>query len=192
MDPGLQCPARVRHGTTPVLKAQGIDTFDAVQANVEFENGAGICFEVSWILPRQFEAVVNQGLRLVGTKGLWEVDTQNRGVAVLPRERPGCAPGTTVSCASDTTNEADRSSRATGPKASRTLRLNVNFLLEGGNLEELAGKYPDGTDGLEVTKIAVATHQSIDTGKPVDLAGAMIDPRRLSRCPTAVHLSSAT
>src|SRR5207302_566555 len=57
----------------------GIDALDSISAHVTFLNGAQFAFQTSWILPRSFEAIVNQGIRLVGTDGLWEVDSQSRG-----------------------------------------------------------------------------------------------------------------
>ena len=47
--------------------------------------------------------------------------------------------------------------------------MGVNFLSAGGSLEELSGKHALGEDGLEVTKLAVAAHKSIETGGPVQL-----------------------
>lgn len=157
-------------GQRRLLRAQGIDTYDSVQATVEFENGAGICFEVSWILPRQFEAVVNQGLRLVGTKGLWEVDTQNRG-AQSCIESGGMRTWNNSFLRERQDKRGRPLFKGYGAESIEDFALNVNFLLDGGSLDELADKYPNGTDGLEVTKIAVAAHQSLDTGQPVDLAG---------------------
>jgi len=47
---------------------------------------------------------------------------------------------------------------------------NVNFLLSGGSLAQLKGQqFGTGEDGLEVTKIAVAAHRSIETGEIVSL-----------------------
>ena len=42
--------------------------------------------------------------------------------------------------------------------------LNLGFLMSGGKISDLSGKYPSGEDGLEVTKIAEAVHQSIERG----------------------------
>ena len=43
----------------------------------------------------------------------------------------------------------------------------VVFLADGGKLEELAGLYPSGHDGLAVTHMACAAHESIARGEPV-------------------------
>jgi predicted dehydrogenase len=62
-----------------LLRDRGIDTFDCVNAKIDFANGAAFSFDTSWVLPREFEAIVNQGLRIVGTKGVFECDSQDRG-----------------------------------------------------------------------------------------------------------------
>ena len=46
---------------------------------------------------------------------------------------------------------------------------NLEFLQEGGTIEQLEGRYPSGEDALEVTRIAEAVHQSIDSGAIVNL-----------------------
>jgi len=45
----------------------------------------------------------------------------------------------------------------------------VGYLVNGGNLNEIAGQYPDGHDGLEATRVALAVHQSIEKGKSITL-----------------------
>ena len=46
---------------------------------------------------------------------------------------------------------------------------NVNALLRGASLEQLHGRYADGRDARETTRIAVAAHESVRTGKAVDI-----------------------
>jgi len=41
---------------------------------VEFERGAVVTFDLSWILPESFESIVNQDFRLVEEKGIIEYD----------------------------------------------------------------------------------------------------------------------
>ena len=53
--------------------------------------------------------------------------------------------------------------RATN-KSIQDFGLNLGFLMSGGKISDLSGKYPSGEDGLEVTKIAEAVHQSIERG----------------------------
>lgn len=144
----------------------GIDAYDSVSAHVTLKNGAQFAFQTSWILPRGFEAIVNQGVRLVGTKGIWEVDSQNRG---------------SQSCMEDAGMETWNSNARREFEDSRgrprlggyviesieNFGRNVAFLKNGGTLEELAGSYASGEDGLEATRIAQAVHESIESGKVV-------------------------
>lgn len=58
----------------------GIDTFDAVQVKVTFDNGMSIDFINNWILPPGFEGAVNQESMLCGTDGVVESDSQYRGL----------------------------------------------------------------------------------------------------------------
>jgi predicted dehydrogenase len=146
------------------LASLGVDTYDSVQAQVEFENGAVVTFDTSWILPDQFEAIVNQGIRLVGTEGMMEVDSQDRGAR---------------SCFSSTGMQThnlgfmrqttDRHGRTTfqgyGIESITDFISNVGFLRDGGALAALAGRYASGRDGLAVTRIACGIEESLRTGQ---------------------------
>lgn len=154
------------HSFRGKLEGLGIDTPDAVKAELEFEDGAVVTVDVSWILPEGFEAVVNQGLRLVGTEGLIEVDTQDRGAA-------GCFSGGTME--SYNTNAAKVTINALGQSTysgyfidpiKEFLHL-VSYLKDGGDLQSIKGKYPSGEDGREATRIAAAVDQSIAKGIPI-------------------------
>jgi len=151
------------------LEELGIGGWDSISAKVLFDNGATIAFDTSWILPDGFEAIVNQGIRLVGTKGMLECDSQDRG--------------TLTCCADDnppqqTHNKSflrmrrDKYGREIwegyGMTSIADFALNVNLLLEGKRLEDL-GPYPSGEDGIEATKIAAGVHRSLETGGIVEL-----------------------
>ena len=151
------------------LASLGVDTWDSVSAKVLFDNGATMAFDTSWILPDGFEAIVNQGLRLVGTKGMLECDSQDRG---------------TITCCTDdrpmmqTHNKSFLRRRQDkyglevwegyGMASIADFALNVNQLLEGKSLADL-GHYPSGADGIEATKIAAGVHKSLETGGIVEL-----------------------
>jgi predicted dehydrogenase len=147
------------------LAGLGIDTYDSVQAQVEFANGAVVTFDTSWILPDRFEAIVNQGIRLVGTEGIMEVDSQDRGAR---------------SCFAATGMETHNLGflRETTDRHGNTAWLgygiepiadfadNVAFLKDGGTLEDLRGVFATGEDGLAATRIACAAEESLRTGQP--------------------------
>ncbi len=151
-----------------LLREHGIDTYDCVNAKVDFENGASFTFDTSWVLPQGFEAIVNQGLRLVGTKGIFECDSQDRGTRSCV-ENEGMA--TYNNNFKRTT--VDRSGRTIfrgyGFESIEDFAGNAAFLLGGGRLEDLHGVWASGQDGLEVTRIAVAVHESLASGRVVRL-----------------------
>lgn len=146
----------------------GIDTWDSLSAMVEFENGAVVNFDTSWILPREFEAIVNQEVRLVGTKGVWEIDSQYRGSR-------GCFEGEGMRTLNNSfmREERDKQGRSLwkgyGIESIEDFVHNILALRAGATLANLAGSYPSAEDGLEVTKIAAAVHESAETGKVITL-----------------------
>ncbi len=151
-----------------LLKDHGIDTWDCVNAKVDFENGAAFTFDTSWILPDGFEAIVNQGLRIVGTKGVFECDSQDRGTR-------SCIAGEGMATYNnnfkrETTGRDGRTVlRGYGIESVEDFAGNVAFLLDGGKLADLKGVWASGEDGLEATRIAVAAHESLTTGKVIRL-----------------------
>jgi len=150
------------------LSSMNVDAFDSIQAKVEFDNGSSFFFDTSWILPESFPAIVNQGLRVVGSEGTWEVDSQNRGVEAC------------------TTSEGPKTFnthfiREGRDKLGRTMFYgygidsivdfveNVEFVQSGGKIRDLAGKYASGEEGRIATSMAVAIHKSIAEGRIVDI-----------------------
>jgi len=147
----------------------GVDTWDAINATVEFENGAVFTFDTSWILPKSFEAIVNQEIRLVGTKGMWEIDSQYRGSRSCV-EGEGMRTWNNNFKREDVDKRGRKIFRGYGIESIEDFAYNVQALQQGATIEKLKGTYPDGEDGLEVTKIGVAVHESISTGMPVNIA----------------------
>lgn len=155
-------------GRKDKLAGLGVDTFDCVNAKITFESGATFAVDTSWILPDRFEAVVNQGIRIVGTEGVVEVDSQNRG-----------AEACTATDGQQSWNEGffhEEPGRDGAPRwsgygieAIADFARNVAFLVRGGRREDLRGCFADARDAREVTRIACAAHRSIETGEPVDL-----------------------
>jgi predicted dehydrogenase len=153
-------------GVKKKLKKMGIDTFDSVQAKIEFENGASFTVDTSWIIPEKFESVVNQGIRILGTEGIMEIDSQDRGAR-------GCTSGIGMTTYNsgffmEEKNENDRTIyHGYGIESIANFAMNVNYLLKGGAIKDIEGKYASGKDGLEATKIALGVHRSIEAGEVV-------------------------
>ncbi|MGZ5469206.1 MAG: Gfo/Idh/MocA family protein [Candidatus Aminicenantales bacterium] len=152
-----------------LLRDHGLDTYDCVNAKVDFVNGAAFSFDTSWVLPKEFEAIVNQGLRIVGTKGVFECDSQDRGTR-------SCIGGEGMATynANFKRETIDRRGRRLlrgyGIESIEDFAGNVAFLQAGGRLSDLGkGVWASGEDGLETTRIAVAVHESLATGRVVRL-----------------------
>ncbi|MEA4909263.1 MAG: Gfo/Idh/MocA family oxidoreductase [Chloroflexi bacterium] len=163
-------PVRVlAHGRKGKLQAQDIDTFDSVSAWIEFENGFTCTIDVNWIIPGQFEALVNQGLRIVGSDGIVELDGQDRGLRYCSTEQGTVTPnlGALVN------QESLFGYRAVSGYYVDPIKdfyHNVYFLKNGGSLVQLDGRYPSGMDGQWATQTAEAVEKSIVAGRPVELA----------------------
>ncbi len=158
------------HGRREVLKnSYNIDTWDSLSAVVEFQNGAVFTFNVSWILPRTFEAIVNQDLRIVGAKGAWEIDTQFRGSRSCHQDEGMRTPNNNfISEARD--KQGRTIYKGYGIEAIEDIVWNVRALQQGASLEELAGTYPSGEDGLEATRIVSAIHESAETHRVIEIS----------------------
>ena len=152
------------------LESFGVNTWDSISAKVLFDNGSTVAFDTSWILPYEFEAVVNQGIRLVGELGMLECDSQDRGTITCCAEDH---PAQQTHNKSFLRMKQDKQGREIwegyGMDSIADFALNVNQLLEGQSLADL-GAYPSGEDGIEATRIAAGVHLSLETGGMVELA----------------------
>jgi len=147
------------------LAGLGIDTYDSVQAQVEFANGAVVSFDTSWILPERFEAIVNQGIRLVGTEGLMEVDSQDRGARSCFSSE-GMRTHNLGFLRETTDKQGHTAWLGYGIESIADFAHNVAFLKGGVRLADLRGVFATGEDGLQVTRIACAAEESLRTGQP--------------------------
>ena len=151
-----------------LLRDYGIDSYDCINAKVDFENGAAFAFDTSWVLPKGFEAVVNQAIRVVGTEGVFECDSQDRGSrSCLVRE--GMATYNNNFKRESFDKYGRKLLSGYGAESIEDFVHNVAFLKSGGSLNNLKGCWASGEDGLEVTRIAAAIHESIKTGNVVRL-----------------------
>lgn len=68
-------------GKKGVLQSKGVDCYDAVQAQVEFENTIAV-FESNWILPQSWRNIIEFKLKILGSKGKINIDADSEGVEV--------------------------------------------------------------------------------------------------------------
>lgn len=71
--------ARGRKG---VLSSMGVDTFDAIQALVQFSGNAFGTFETSWIVPDAAPSVTDCEMAVYGSKGKAEADPDFSGLSI--------------------------------------------------------------------------------------------------------------
>lgn len=69
------------------LKEQGLNTYDSVQATVEWRAPSGHLFTsvflTNWIDPRATSALSDQRIKVIGTKGRFESDQKRRGIQIV-------------------------------------------------------------------------------------------------------------
>jgi predicted dehydrogenase len=155
-------------GVKDKLVGLNIDTYDSLQAKIEFENGAHFSVDTSWILPNNFPSLVNQGIRVVGSNGVWEVDSQDRGVFYAEEQDPGAVVPNYYSM-------IERDNPLYGPVVQGYIIESilyftqlVNKLKAGAKLQDLAGCYPSGDEAVVSTQICEALHRSVETGKIIE------------------------
>lgn len=69
-------------GRQEVLKARGIPTYDMIQAQVRFANGAIATFESGWIYPNTFPSIVDSFVEVIGTAGHIHLDRKCESIEV--------------------------------------------------------------------------------------------------------------
>lgn len=154
-------------GVRRVLPPLGIDTWDSLSARIELDTGAFITIDTSWVLPTTFESIINQAVRVIGDAGTCEIDGQDRGHRAFTAQR-----GETLNLGFyEELTDRDGQPMYVGYGIESIVHFyrNVAFLLDGGRLDDLAGTYPDSADGVHVTQIAAAAHESAATGRAVEL-----------------------
>ena len=150
------------------LTGMGIDTPDSVQLKAEFVNGVNLAIDTSWILPDGYEAVVNQGFKIVGSDGIIEVDSQDRGSRSCT-----VAEGMATQNYGFYLESKDKRGNLVysgyGIDSIADFADNVNAVLDGVPVSELEGIFGTAEDGLEVTRIAEAAEKSVQTKNIVEI-----------------------
>ncbi len=165
---GSEVVAVSARGFRGKLDSLGIPTFDSIHAQLDFESGAVFTVDISWILPDDFEALVNQGMRIVGSDGILELDTQDRGFK-------GSLSGERFQTFNLNAHHAVEIRRG-GVRHSgyfvepvKDFLGMVGELINGASIEDVARDYPSGEDGLEATRVSEAVHESLASGRPVEI-----------------------
>ena len=156
-------------GRREKLKSLGLDFWDNLSAQIVFKSGATFTVDAGWTLPDGFEAIVNQGIRIIGTEGMFEIDSQDRGAGA-------CLKGKTQQSYNLGVYSEKHSPDGKviyggyGIESIMEFGNHVNYVLNGGAISDLDGMYANADDGLEVSKICVGIHKSAEEeGTVIDL-----------------------
>jgi predicted dehydrogenase len=143
-------------GEKRILKSEGIDAFDAIQAIVRFDTTFAT-FETSWIVPEAFPHIVESQFTINGSTGRLHLNGSQSGLEI----------------SSDTVGKHmyARPSLWTYFKLPYTwwgaLRDMVDCVLDGGE------PVISAEDGLRVTAMIEATEQSIAERRPIEIASLL-------------------
>jgi predicted dehydrogenase len=74
------------YGTKKVLVAKGIDTYDAIQAQVKYENGSYATFEAVWIYPNTHPAMPDSFMEVIGTEGHIHLDRKAEAIEMSTKK----------------------------------------------------------------------------------------------------------
>jgi predicted dehydrogenase len=141
-------------GQRRVLSQLGIDTYDGIQALVRFANGAGVTFECGWVYPNTFPTAVDSMIELVGSEGVIQIERTRETLAMATKA------GYQYPKSFMTMEVAGRLTGA--------LPNSVGSFIDA----LIAGTEPPVTvkDGLEVTRIVAAIHESMASGRLVSIS----------------------
>ena len=157
------------HGFKGKLQSLGIDIYDSVKAEVTYANGAVITYDTSVILPNSHESIVRQGIKMVGTEGFMEINSQYRGArgctSINGMETPNLG---MMYRKPDKTGHINKFGYLND--SIYDFIENLQFLKSGHSLEDLEGRYATPEQGIDSTKIGVAIHESARTGNVCDIS----------------------
>lgn len=151
------------------LASMGIDSLDAIQAKFEFPSGATISVDASWTIPNSFASIVNQQIRLVGTDGLQEVDSQDRGVLAAYEGEPYQVINPYGQINMDDPIAGQIPTGYTIESMLYFLRLVKMMKSEGISVTELKADYPTADQAMVSTIMCQRAHESAELGKVLDL-----------------------
>jgi predicted dehydrogenase len=169
----MGCPKPLRvsaRGFKGKLASMGYDIYDSMKIQVEFSNNTVVTYDTCVILPNSHEAVVRQGIKLVGTEGFLEVNSQYRGARGCSTNRGMETPNLGMMYR-DFDKAGNPIKKGYFSDSICDFVDNLNFLRAGHDLSELEGRYASADQGVVSTMVGVAVHKSAaEGGAPVDIS----------------------
>jgi len=137
-------------GARKVLKARGIDTYDAIQAQVRFDNGFFATFESAWIYSNKSPYLPDSYMEVIGTEGHVFMDRKAEAIEMATKDSY-VYPRTLLNY-----KVFDRWVGA--------LPACMYSFIDA--IVDKREPFVTATDGREVTAILDAIHRSLASGKP--------------------------
>lgn len=133
-------------GRKELLVARGIPTYDVIQAQVRFANGAFVTFESGWIYPNTFPTNVDSYIQVIGSAGHVLLDRKRESLEISTEESFSYPKGFLV-------QEIFGRMRGAFPNCLEDFARAI--------LEDTVPKVT-GFDGRQVTAALEAIHRSLD------------------------------
>jgi predicted dehydrogenase len=139
-------------GSKKLLAAMGCDTYDTIQTVLTYDDGASATITTSWILPEGLPTVFDGKFEIIGSKGASYVDL----VSPVASKASGSRYDVTVTLTSEVHG-----------KIFGAPCYMLNSFIDNIRLgtEPMAGL----EDGIINTRVISAVHESIETGRAIDL-----------------------
>lgn len=77
-------------GIKRVLKEQGMDTYDGIQALVTFDGGQFATFEAAWVYPNTSPYMPDSYMEVIGTRGTVQIDRQAEAIDAILEDKFNC------------------------------------------------------------------------------------------------------
>jgi len=137
-------------GVKKVLRAQGIDTYDAIQAQVRFHTGFFATFESAWIYSNKSPYLPDSYMEIIGSKGHVFMDRKAEAIEMATQESYAY-PRTFLN------------SRVFDRWVGALPSCMDSFVAA---IEEKREPFVTAKDGRKVTAILDAVHRSLASGRP--------------------------
>ncbi len=147
------------------LTSRGIDTWDSIQAIVEWKEPGGnrfnSVFALNWIDPNSTSAMSNQKITVVGTEGRIDSDQKNRGIEVTT-DRDGLIVPNPYFSSIQPGQAGKNYFRGYGYRSVRQFVEDVSAIREGTlRPKDLEGCRPTFRDALPSTAVVEAVNRSL-------------------------------
>lgn len=148
------------------LKDQGIDTYDAIHATIEWELPSKKNFisfiHTNWIDPESTSALSDQQIKVIGTKGRYESDQKNRGIKIVTDDQGFEEPNPDF-CTTYPISEEFTSYQGYGIESIHTFLKDVlDLIKKKTTIENLEKKRPTFKQSLVSTAVVEAVNTGLE------------------------------